>query len=222
MLRWLVNTVGFSLRNYVDQRELQRRYDRIHQHLDVTATRIQLSTIENVGFHELLERLDDLNVIVGADALLPADAAQILPRWGLTLVIPRRQPLIWLNLLKHTDATALIDTVAHEAIHATVNMLGRHRQTPQPTDELAHHAEEIVALSGATWILNRIGVYAGHQIAQNLATIDQHTAILIALGCNRAFLQQKNAEGVAAAKFLMDLHLIEVAAPTLAELNARR
>ena len=57
--------------------------------------------------------------------------------------------------------------------------------------------------------------------AENLAAIGHHEETLIALGSSRAFLQQKDAEGVAAAKFLMELHLIEVAAPTLAELNAR-
>ncbi|MFZ5681570.1 MAG: hypothetical protein ACOY91_17620 [Pseudomonadota bacterium] len=167
-------------------------------------------------------RLDDLSIVVGADALLPPDAARALPRFGLTLVLPKRRPLIWLNLLKHVDAMTLIDTVAHEAIHATVNLLGRHPQTPQPMNELAYHAEEIVALYGANWILNQIEIPAHRQIAQNLATINQHADILIRLGRSPAFLQEKSAEGVAAAKFLMELHLIEVAEPTLAELNARQ
>ncbi len=189
----------------------------------MTTVVVSLSrNIGNAGFQELLERLDDLNIIVGADALLAADGAQALPRFGLTLVIPGRPPLIWLNLLKHSDSMELVDTVAHEAIHATVNLLGRHPQTPQPTNELAYHAEEIVALYGANWILNQIEIPAHRQIEQNLATIDHHAEILIGLGRSPAFLQQKSAEGVAAAKFLMDLHLIEVAAPTLAELNAHR
>ena len=221
MFTRLVNAAGFCLQNSFDQRELQRRYDHIHRHLDVRGARTQLSTIGNAGFQALLERLDDLNIIVGADTLLPDDAARALPRFGLTLVLPGRRPLIWLNLLKHTDAITLIDTVAHEAIHATVGILGRHRQTPQPINELAYHAEEIVALSGANWILKRIQAPADHQIAENLAAIGHHEETLIALGSSRAFLQQKDAEGVAAAKFLMELHLIEVAAPTFAELNAR-
>lgn len=222
MFTQLINVAGFGFQNSFDQRELQRRYDDILRHLDVRRARFQLSSIDNAGFQELLVRLDDLSIVVGADALLPADAARALPRFGLTLVLPKRRPLIWLNLFKHTDAITLIDTVAHEAIHATVNLLGRHPQTPQPTNELAYHAEEIVALGGANWILNRIGAPANHQIAQNLVTIDHHAEILIGLGRSPAFLQQKVAEGVAAAKFLMELHLIEVAAPTLAELNAHR
>lgn len=217
-----INAAGFGFQNSLDQGELQRRYDGILRHLDVRRARFQLSSIDNAGFQELLVRLDDLSIVVGADALLPADAARALPRFGLTLVLPKRRPLIWLNLLKHMDAMTLIDTVAHEAIHATVNLLGRHPQTPQPTNELAYHAEEIVALSGANWILNKIKAPAGHQIVQNLATIDHHAESLIRRRCSPAFLQQKDAEGVAAAKFLMELHLIEVAAPTLAELNTRR
>ena len=211
MFTRLINVAGFGFQNSLDQRELQRRYDDILRHLDVRRARLQLSSIDNAGFQELLVQLDDLSIVIGADALLPVDAARALPRFGLTLVLPKRRPLIWLNLFKHTDAITLIDTVAHEAIHATVNLLGRHPQTPQPTNELAYHAEEIVALSGAN-----------HQIAQNLATIDHHAEILIGLGRSPAFLQQKSAEGVAAAKFLMEPHLIEVAAPTLADLNACR
>lgn len=216
------NAAGFGFQNSLDQRELQRRYDGILRHLDVRRARFQLSSIDNAGFQELLVRLDDLNIVVGADALLPADAAQALLRFGLTLVLPKRRPLIWLNLLKHVDAMTLIDTVAHEAIHATVNLLGRHPQTPQPMNELAYHAEEIVALSGANWILDKIKAPAGQQIVQNLATIDHHAESLIRRGYSPAFLQQKDAEGVAAAKFLVELHLIEVAAPTLAEMNTRR
>lgn len=222
MLTRLVDVADFGFQNSRDQGELQRRYDDILRHLDVRRAHFQLSSIDNAGFQELVVRLDDLSIVVGADALLPADAARALPRFGLTLVIPGRPPLIWLNLLKHMDAMTLIDTVAHEAIHATVSMLGRHRQTPQPTNELAYHAEEIVALRGTNWILNRIQAPAGHQIVQNLATIDHYAESLIRRGCSPAFLQQKDAEGVAAAKFLMELHLIEVAAPTLAELNGRR
>ncbi len=218
----LINVAGFGFQNSLDQRELQRRYDDILRHLDVRRARFQLSSIDNAGFQELLVRLDDLSIVVGADALLPPDAARALPRFGLTLVLPKRRPLIWLNLLKHVDAMTLIDTVAHEAIHATVNLLGRHPQTPQPMNELAYHAEEIVALYGANWILNQIEIPAHRQIAQNLATINQHADILIRLGRSPAFLQEKSAEGVAAAKFLMELHLIEVAEPTLAELNARQ
>lgn len=222
MFTRLINAAGFGFQNSFDQRELQRQYDHILRHLDVKRARFQLSSIDNAGFQELLVRLDDLSIVVGADALLPADAARALPRFGLTLVLPKRRPLIWLNLLKHTDAITLIDTVAHEAIRATVNLLGRHPQTPPPTNELAYHAEEIVALYGANWILNQIEVPAHRQIAQNLATIDQHADILIRLGRSPAFVQQKAADGIAAARFLMEPHLIEVAAPTLAELNAPR
>lgn len=222
MFTRLINAAGFGFQNSFDQRELQRRYDDILRHLDVRRACFQLSSIDNAGFQELLMRLDDLSIVVGADALLPADAARALPRFGLTLVLSGRRPLIWLNLLKHTDAITLTDTVAHEAIHATVNLLGRHPQTPQPTNELAYHAEEIVALSGANWILNLIGAPADHQIAQNLATIDHHADILIRLGRSPASVQQKAADGIVAARFLMEPHLIEVAAPTLAELNAPR
>jgi len=222
VFKHLIDAVELAFQNFLGQRELQRRYNHIQQHLDVRGARIQLSTIDNAGFRELLERLDDLNIIVGADALLPADAAQALPRFGLTLVIPGRPPLIWLNLLKHSDSMELVDTVAHEAIHATVNLLGRHPQTPQPTNELAYHAEEIVALYGANWILNQIEIPAHRQIEQNLATINQPADILIRLGRSPEFLQQKDAEGDVAAKFLLESHLIEIAAPTLAEVNAPR
>lgn len=60
---------GFLPSELLDQRELQRRYDHIHRHLDVRGARTQLSTIGNAGFRALLERLDDLNIIVGADTL---------------------------------------------------------------------------------------------------------------------------------------------------------
>jgi len=222
VFKHLIDAVELAFQNFLGQRELQRRYNHIRQHLDVRGARIQLSSIGNAGFQELLERLDDLNIIVGADALLPADGAQALPRFGLTLVIPGRPPLIWLNLLKHSYSMALVDTVAHEAIHATVKLLGRHPQTPQPTNELAYHAEEIVALRGANWILNQIEVSANRQITQNLATIDHHAEILIRLGRSPAFLRQKAADGITAARFLMEPHLIEVVAPNLAELNAPR
>jgi hypothetical protein len=46
----------------------------------MSGARTQLSTIGNAGFQALLERLDDLNIIVGADTLLPDEAARALPR----------------------------------------------------------------------------------------------------------------------------------------------
>ena len=45
MFTRLVNAAGFCLQNSFDQRELQRRYDHIHRHLDVRGARTQLSTI---------------------------------------------------------------------------------------------------------------------------------------------------------------------------------
>jgi len=70
--------------------------------------------------------------------------------------------------------------------------------------------------------LNQIEIPAHRQIEQNLATINQPADILIRLGRSPEFLQQKDAEGDVAAKFLLESHLIEIAAPTLAEVNAPR
>ncbi len=82
MFTRLINVAGSGFQNSLDQRELQRRYDDILRHLDVRRARFQLSSIDNAGFQDLLVRLDDLNIIVGADALLPADGAQALLKSG--------------------------------------------------------------------------------------------------------------------------------------------
>lgn len=200
------------------ERELERHYHYIRGTLDVAGARAELEKIDNAGIRILLGQLDDLDVIIGADSVLPPVLAMAQPRLAMTLVIPKRRPLIWLNLVRHRGRTAaLVDTLAHEAIHTTVVLLGRHPRTPQLEEEIAYHAEEIVALTGANHILATIDFPAKQQFAQNLAAIENHKTILTQLGCSEEFLREKTDEGAAAKAFLMD-HLIKM--PTSTDLSS--
>jgi len=199
------------------ERDLERRYRYIRGTLDVAGARAELGKIENAGLRNLLGQLDDLDVIIGADSVLSPVLAMAQPRLAMTIVIPKRRPLIWLNLVKHCGRpAALVDTLAHEAIHTTVLMLGRLPRTPQPEEEIAYHAEEIVALTGANHILTEIKFPAKQQVVQNLAAIENHKTLLTQLGCSEEFLRSKADEGAAAKAFLMD-HLIKM--PTSTDLS---
>jgi len=187
-----------------NQRELRRRYDQIRSNISIDQARVTLAAIGNAAFQRLVMRLDALDVVVGAECLMPAHVARCHPRLGLTLALPGRKPMIWLNLAKHRDDASLIDTVAHESIHATIIMLGRSRQTPQPDSTINYHAEEIVALSGANWILKEIAFPAKREMALNRAAILQLRPTLVGLGCTEQFIQEKVEQGVRAGKFLLD------------------
>ncbi len=204
-----------------DDRDLEARYEHIRRSVDVARAGTELTKVDNAGFQDLLALLDDLDVIVAADAVFSEALARVAPRFGLTLVLPGRRALIWLNLFKHTSVGALVDTVAHEAILATVSILRRYPRTPQPNEEIAYHGEEIVALTGANRILTKINFPAQQEVAINMMAIEAHKVTLRQLGCAEAFMHARAAEGETAAALLTD-HLIKVGVPTLAEIRAHR
>lgn len=84
-------------RSVARERDLATRYRHIRSHMNVTQALEKLGGIENAGFQDLLAQLADLGVIIGVDALLPRHLARRQERFGLTLVLPGHEPLIWLN-----------------------------------------------------------------------------------------------------------------------------
>lgn len=198
------------------------RYDHISRNIDEARAREQLAEVNNVGFEGVLTMLDDIGTIVGADAVFTDEEAVAQPRFGLTLVIPERdRPLIWLNLRKHKTLEELVDTVVHEAVHATVRVLNRRQRTPQPEEAFAYLAEEIVALAATNLILRRIEFPALHQIARNMIGIDRCKNMLGRLGCDAQFLGDRFAEAEAAAAFFTET-LIHFGPPNEARVRARR
>lgn len=221
MSRYLTRIAKF-VASRAREREIEGRYEQIRRSLNISQAGVELAQIQNDGFRTLLSQLDNLGVVIGADSVLPPVLAIAQPRLAVTLVLQKRRPVIWLNLVKHGGRVAvLVDTVAHEAIHSTVVMLKRHRRSPQPDEEIAYHGEEIVALTGANHILAEINFPAKRQIEMNVDAIESHKAILRQLGCTEEFLAERAADGAAAKAFLMD-HLLKMKMPTLAEIRARR
>ena len=200
-----VSAHGTLDRSEAFERELGVRYQHISSNIDPARARSELAKIKNAGFQDLLARLDDTGVMLGADAVLDKDSARHLPRFGLTLVLPARAPLIWLNLLKHDSITALVDTVVHEAVHSTVVELRRLPRTPEPEEKIASYGEEIVAFTGTNLILRTIRFPAYHEIARNMLAIDTCKEILGRLGCGEKFVRDRLAEAEAAADFFTDL-----------------
>ncbi|KQT12895.1 hypothetical protein ASG57_08050 [Bradyrhizobium sp. Leaf396] len=188
--------------------------------MDVTEALSRLAAIENAGFQGLLAQLEDNGVILGADAVLPRDMARRHDRFGLTLVLPERAPLIWLNLLKHDSDAALVDTVVHEAVHSTVRLLERLPRSPEPDEVIASYGEEVVALTGTILILRKIAFPAHREIAQNLIALANCKKTLGQLGCSEQFMRERLAEAELAADFFTDFG-IEVACPTLEEVQSR-
>lgn len=201
------------------ERELGLRYQHISSNIDLARARSELAKVKNAGFQDLLARLDDTGAILGADAVLSKDQACLLPRFGLTLALPGRAPLIWLNLLKHNGITDLVDTVVHEAVHSTVQILRRLPRTPEPQETIACYGEELVALAGTNLILRRIQFIAYHQIAQNTTAINTCKEILGRFGCSEQFVRDRFAEAETAADYFTDL-TIAVRPPTLEEVQA--
>ncbi|OYU91157.1 MAG: hypothetical protein CFE29_10245 [Bradyrhizobiaceae bacterium PARB1] len=200
--------------------ELASRYRHIRSHMNVTQALEKLDGIENAGFQDLLAQLADLSVVIGADAVLPRHLARRQERFGLTLVVPGHEPLIWLNLLKHDNVAGLVDTVVHEAVHSTIRHLGRLPRTPEPDEAIASYGEEVVALAGANLILRRIKFSARREIARNMIALANCKTVLGQLGCSERFLRDRIAEAEVAASFLTDFG-IDVAAPTLEAIQSR-
>ena len=207
-------------RSEARERDIEARYQHIRSHIDVNRALSRLAEIENAGFQGVLAQLADIGVVVGADAVLPKDVARRHDRFGLTVVLPGKAPLIWLNLDKHDSVTALVDTVIHEAVHSTVRLLGRLPRTPEPDEVVASSGEEIVALTGANLILREIGFPAHREIAQNMIAFANHKEILGHLGCSEQFLGERLAGADAAADFFTDFG-IELTNPTLDEIRSR-
>jgi hypothetical protein len=207
-------------RSEARERDIGARYQHIRRHIDVVRARGKLAEFDNAGFQGLLAQLDDNGVIFGADPVLPEDLARLHPRFGLTVVLAGKAPLIWLNLLKHDSIAALVDTVVHEAIHSTVRLLGRLPRTPEPDEAFASYGEEIVALAGANLILRKIAFPAHHEIQRNKVALFNCKKILSQLGCNEQFLRERLAEAELAANFFTDFS-IEFACPTLEEVQSR-
>ena len=207
-------------RSMARESELASRYRHIRSHMNVTQALEKLDGIENAGFPDLLAQLADLSVVIGADAVLPRHLARRQERFGLTLVVPGHEPLIWLNLLKHDNVAGLVDTVVHEAVHSTIRHLGRLPRTPEPDEAIASYGEEVVALAGANLILRRIAFPARREIARNMIALANCKTVLGQLGCSERFLSARIAEAEVAAAFFTDFG-IDVAAPTLEEIQSR-
>ncbi|KAB2760781.1 hypothetical protein E0H22_24870 [Rhodopseudomonas boonkerdii] len=207
-------------RSMARESELASRYRHIRSHMNVTQALEKLDGIENAGFQDLLAQLADLSVVIGADAVLPRHLARRQERFGLTLVVPGHEPLIWLNLLKHDNVAGLVDTVVHEAVHSTIRHLGRLPRTPEPDEAIASYGEEVVALAGANLILRRIKFSARREIARNMIALANCKTVLGQLGCSERFLRDRIAEAEVAASFLTDFG-IDVAAPTLEAIQSR-
>ncbi len=206
--------------SHARERDLATRYQYICRHMNVTQALSRLDRIDNAGFQGVLAQLADIGVIIGADAVLPEDLAQRQDRFGLTLVLAGAAPLIWLNLFKHDSASALADTLIHEAVHSTVRILGRLSRTPEPDEAIASYGEEVVALAGANLILRKIAFPAHHEIAQNTITLARCRSVLHQLGCSEQFLRDRLAEAELAANFFTDFG-INVAHPTLEDIQSR-
>lgn len=207
-------------RSVARERDLATRYRHIRSHMNVTQALEKLGGIENAGFQDLLAQLADLGVIIGVDALLPRHLARRQERFGLTLVLPGHEPLIWLNLLKHDSVAGLVDTIVHEAVHSTIRHLGRLPRTPEPDEAIASYGEEVVALAGANLILRKIKFSARREIARNMIALANCKTVLGRLGCSEQFLRDRLTEAELAADFLTDFG-IDVAAPTLEEIQSR-
>lgn len=206
-------------RSEARERDLVTRYQHIRSHMNVTAALRSLDRIDNAGFRAVLAQLADLGVIIGADAVLPEDLARRHDRLGLTLVLAGAAPLIWLNLFKHDSVAALVDTVVHEAVHATIRRLGRLPRTPEPDEAIASYGEEVVALAGANLILRKIAFPAHHEIEQNKMALAECRVVLHQLGCSEQFLRDRLGEGELAADFFTNFG-IDVAPPTLEEIKS--
>lgn len=197
------------------------RYDYILRNTNEAQARAALEGVNNAGLQDLLMVLDDIRAIVGVDTILTDAQALAQPRFGLTLVIPERaRPLIWLNLRKHKTMEELVDTIVHEAVHATVRVLQRHARSPEPHERITYHGEEIVALAATNLILRKIEFPAHHQIARNVIAVDNCKNILGQLGCSEQFLRDRLAEADVAADFFTDFG-IEITVPILEEVQAR-
>lgn len=207
-------------RSEARERDLIARYQHIRSHMNVTQALERLDQIENAGFQGLLAQLADLGVVIGADAVLPKHLARRHDRFGLTLVLPGHAPLIWLNLIKHDTTTDLVDTVAHEAVHSTVQLFGRLPRTPEHDETIASYGEELVALAGASLILRKIAFPARRQIARNTFALANCKTVLDRLGCSEEFVRHRLAAAEHAAKFFTDFG-IDIALPTREEVQSR-
>lgn len=186
---------------------LEERRRLIYASMDLAKAATALGAVKHAGFQRLLARLKELGVEIGADTGLSPDEAHRLGRLALTIVMPNQKPLICLNLIRlgDHDEAELVDTIAHEAIHAIANLMGRCAELPDIVKEpVEYDAEEIVALAGANYLLRRIEYPAARQIRNNKRMIRDHESNLHRNRFVKRQIDHKKAEGKAAAQFLLE------------------
>ena len=146
---------------------LQRRYEHIR---DASVPLERRWPAPPAALVPLLCRLGGLGVLLVAEPLERAQLARTSHRLGLTVSLPGAPTVIWVNYDAHVcgpaqalDVAEIIDTIAHEAVHATATMLGRCLVLPEGGASDAYRAEEVCAMVGTAEIHRSLGQ---HTLAQ--------------------------------------------------------
>lgn len=122
------------------------------------------SAIQRKELSFLIARLSELHIKF-MPVRLPKNAT---PRLGATVIVFGREPLIWVDVARHRNEEDLIDTICHEAVHATALHLNRWNSLPdQSLDKVNYQAEEIIARLGANEVARRIGYKTGSNVSKN-------------------------------------------------------
>lgn len=187
------------------QTPIERR-DWLVRHMDESQATAALSKVQHSAFKRLTERLINLDFIIGADTGFNPSMALQVDRLGLTLLVTNYPPIIWLNLhrLNRLGEAELVDTVIHEAIHATSGILQRAPELPDYNNPKAYLLEEITARTGANFVLRQL-TYPGREvIRKNKLYISKHGSSLRDIGATRLEIDQASDAGRIAGKFLLE------------------
>jgi hypothetical protein len=140
--------------NNPQQPDIEARYIEVRNTLLPFRDDAAIAKVTHDGFQKLIKRLAQLRIEIIPVQLPPKSTERL----GGTVLLSGHAPLIWINFERHKNEADAIDTVCHEAVHATALYLERWQALPdQALDNVNYNAEEIVARLGANEVGQLIG-----------------------------------------------------------------
>jgi hypothetical protein len=153
----------------------------------------------NTGLGTLIAGLGEIGVKF-MPVRLPIGAGRHV---GATVMAGKKPPILWVNLTLHNHEEELVDTICHEAIHATGALIGRWIVLPDRTiDPVGYIAEEFVAHTGANDLAKRLGYRTRLTAAPNAMAVGRLARQLREAGYSPENVDTLRNDAIGAAAFL--------------------
>jgi hypothetical protein len=179
--------------------DIQARYAEIEQLLTPDVDNGWVASQAGTGIGALIATLGELGVKF-MPVRLPIGAGKHI---GATVMAGKEPPILWVNLTIHEHEAELVDTICHEAVHATGALVERWIVPPdQAIDPNGYAAEEFVAHTGAYDLAKRLGYRTRLTAAPNAEAVGRLTRQLRKAGYSSENIDTLRNDAIGAAAFL--------------------